>query len=108
MEDGKYYPMMKVKHADAKTEVETYTSSEYIYGHRVLEMRHPVLYDYLNREMSLKTAILAQLKKQDGERIAERIREIEEEIEDIKLAEQYFDCNMKLTKDTGRNDTDDL
>ena len=91
LEDGKYYPMMKVRHADVAKEVETYTSSEYLYGKRLLEMRHPVLLEYLNREMSLKLSILEKLKCQDGERIEGRVREIEKEIEDIRQAKRYFD-----------------
>ena len=67
------------------------TASTYWNGKRLLKVRHPVLLDYLNREISLKLSILEKLKCQAGERIEGRIREMENEIEDIRQAKRYFD-----------------
>jgi tRNA (adenine22-N1)-methyltransferase len=94
-EDGKYYPMMKVRHADAG-EMERYSDIEYLYGKRLLEKKHPVLQEYLNREIKIKEKILDSLKKQEGERIRQRELEIQEEIAVAKKALECYISNERI------------
>lgn len=81
-EDGKYYPVMKLKHGEesAFSEVECY------YGRKLLAKKHPVLHEYLLREYFQKQQILEKLISQNNERIADRIEEIRHEIKRTETA----------------------
>lgn len=72
-EDGKYYPVMRVVHGTK----EPYEEWEYLYGKRLLEARHPVLLEFLKRELRIKESILEQLAGRSG---SESARERAEEI----------------------------
>ena len=86
-EDGKYYPMMKVIHG----ETESYTDCEYIYGKCLLKKRHPVLKQYLEREMQMKENIFYQLfQHKDSESAAKRMDAIRTDIVLISEALEYF------------------
>ncbi len=87
-EDGKYYPMMKVDfraHAS-----EAYTRCQYFYGKRLLEEKHPVLRQYLDRDKKIKEGILSKLnqkmKEKPQDRILDRIHGVEEELKIIEEA----------------------
>lgn len=56
------------------------------YGPFLLQMRHPVLKDYLLRERELNQRILASLKGQTGEMAVKRRQEIETELEFAEVA----------------------
>ena len=73
LEDGKYYPVMRVVHGTK----EPYEEWEYLYGKRLLEARHPVLLEFLKRELHIKESILEQLAGRSG---SESARERAEEI----------------------------
>lgn len=73
LEDGKYYPVMRVVHGPR----EPYEEWEYLYGKRLLEARHPVLLEFLKRELRIKESILEQLAGRSG---SESARERAEEI----------------------------
>lgn len=100
-EDGKYYPMMRVHsaglHAAGKDTSECAAgephkagiSQEDVrrrrlwdrYGRQLLEEGHPVLRAYLQRERMILEGILQNLRRQEPtEQIAERIRELEEDL----------------------------
>ena len=81
-EDGKYYPIMKLVHGKESE----YSREELYYGRILLEERHPVLYQFLKREESLKEQICRGLAGQEGERALLRRREIEEEIAGVRRA----------------------
>ena len=87
-EDGKYYPMMKVLLEQGEGEM--YRKIDYLYGKRLLEKKHPVLYEYLQREYRIKSEIQENLQKQKNERIESRLKELEEELELIREAMQMF------------------
>lgn len=93
-EDGKYYPMMKVVHwkdRDCNLLEESYDDAEFMYGKYLLEHAHPVLKEFLNRELVLKTEITENLKQKAGENAKKRILELEEEQEKIKqVLVKYF------------------
>ena len=71
-EDGKYYPMMRV-------------------GPLLLKNKNPILYEYLKREIRIREDILLGLAGKDGERIKERMTEIEHELEVAKKAMSYYE-----------------
>ena len=83
LEDGKYYPVMRVVHGLK----EPYEEWEYLYGKRLLEARHPVLLEFLKRELRIKESILEQLAGRSGSESArERAEEICREREWIQKA----------------------
>lgn len=100
-EDGKYYPMMKVRpprnvsgawsgsECEAPNEeecsVEHWDVTELQYGKLLLEKRNPVLREFLQREIRIRTQILDRLKSGDSPEVQRRIRELEEE---LKIAEK--------------------
>lgn len=88
-EDGKYYPMMKVRMEHG--EPEDYQKIDYLYGKRLLEKKHPVLYEYLQRDYRIKSEIQDNLKGQQNERIKQRIKDLEEELILIREAMRMFE-----------------
>ena len=87
-EDGKFYPMMKVVHA----EPEVYSQCEYIYGKKLLEDRHPVLKKYLDREMAVKESVFHQLfRHQNSVSALERMEEVKKEIVLTQQALKYYE-----------------
>ena len=104
-DDGKYYTMMKVAppqdfRCRGRTEEEkksrrpegtgTWNETEVRYGKLLLEMKHPVLQEYLKREETIRRRILAGLQTQSGERIRNRKMELEEELEYIRKGLDYY------------------
>ncbi len=96
-EDGKYYPMLRVRSVDAsgcggsagecaagvRQEPEAALRRKLWdrYGRNLLEEGHPVLREYLQRERMIWEGILENLRRQEPtEQIAERIREVEEDL----------------------------
>lgn len=75
-EDGKYYPMMLVRHGGETP----YSAMELKYGRRLLKDAHPVLKQYLEYEIKTKEEILKQLKNGAGDRIRKRSEELTEEL----------------------------
>ena len=84
-EDGKYYPMMKVRPpvadtAGEDTEVKCWDTVQLKYGKLLLEKQHPVLREYLEREIRIYQSILEGLKAKDSDRIRQRKEELEQEL----------------------------
>lgn len=79
LEDGKYYPMMRV-HFDTTAKVMVKQRRIWdIYGRFLLEQQHPVLLDFLKKERRIYHEILGNLMKQpQTEQISFRIQEIKE------------------------------
>lgn len=85
LEDGKFYPMMKVVHGE-KTHISPespYTLEEW-FGAILLEKRHPVLKEYLKRELRIREDILEKLKNAPAAK--RRADEVEEERQVILTA----------------------
>ena len=82
LEDGKFYPMMKVANGKA----EPYNAIELRYGKRLLEEKHPVLKVFLEKEIQKKENILACLNPEQGEHIKVRIEEMKNSLECAKEA----------------------
>ena len=92
---GKYYLMMKVVvgqdpiYEDKRVESswkerDNWSQTELSFGKLLLENKNPILEEYLLREVALKEEILEQLKKEMGEHIEARRKEILEEITLLK------------------------
>lgn len=86
LEDGKYYPMMKVLNGSSSA----YDMVELRYGRELLEQKHPVLKDFLLKELRVKEEILENLKQKDGLHIEDRQRDIHEELEGIRYVLQRY------------------
>ena len=87
-EDGKYYPMMKVVHGK---EYDNYSEEELLYGKCLLRSAHPILKEFLSRELVLKTAIINNIKQKAGENGKIRVQMLGAEIRMIeKVLEEYF------------------
>ncbi|MBS6519975.1 MAG: SAM-dependent methyltransferase [Clostridiales bacterium] len=82
LEDGKFYPMMKVMNRSA----EEYSTLELRYGKLLLREKHPVLKLFLEKEEKTKEQICRQLRKEEGIHIASRIAELENETAQTKEA----------------------
>jgi len=76
LEEGKFYPVMHIKHGYEAP----YTPMELRYGRRLLKAKHPLLHQYITREIEQKEQILSQLAKLQSEAAAERRRDIEAEL----------------------------
>ena len=87
-EEGKYYPMMRAVHG---TEQESYTEEEYLYGRYLLRHAHPVLKEFLHRELLMRTEIMNNIRHKAGENSKKRVCLLEEEVSVIqKVLLKYF------------------
>lgn len=94
-EDGKYYPMMKVKPPGSGKDtsgrsLESWTGTELKYGKLLLEGRHPVLRRYLEKEIEIRREILKNLSGNDSERARERAEELNRELACAKKGMNYY------------------
>ena len=94
-EDGKYYPMMKVRPpvadiAGEDTEVKCWDTVQLKYGKLLLEKQHPVLREYLEREIRIYQGILEGLKAKDSDRIRQRKEELEQELVEAEKGMKYY------------------
>ena len=90
-EDGKYYPMMKVIPTEQKglyVEGVPAAEEELEYGKYLLEKGHPVMGEYLKKELSVNQGVYEKLRVQESERTKERSAEV---LHMIKRAEDLLD-----------------
>lgn len=108
-EDGKYYPMMKVRPPEAGCNIrekiriqqestgmtdfreynkDSWNEAELRYGKILLKDKNPVLRDYLEREIRIRIRILEELKDNISEKAELRRKELEKE---LKIAEKGMD-----------------
>ncbi len=91
-EGGKYYPVLKVVHGDR----EQYEAWEYLYGKRLIEARHPVLYQYLLRERGIQERIWRRLGScGETKKGAARKEELTREMEYVERALSYYGGTKK-------------
>ena len=88
-EDGKYYTAMRAVHGDMAWEQEIF----YQYGKLLLEGRHPVLKQFLERRARVCRQKLDshQKKGRDAARTGSRIQEMEEELALIRAGLKYYE-----------------
>ena len=89
LEDGKYYPMMKVKPSNGDRDklcgrMESWNEAELTYGRLLIQQKNPVLMEYLMRERGVKRRIQRQLQNQNTAAAAVRMRELEQELQLIE------------------------
>jgi tRNA (adenine22-N1)-methyltransferase len=89
LEDGKYYPMMRVLPlSEAETE---YCEVYDLYGRLLLQEKHPVLRQYLEREEQQLLDILGELDRQSAsEKLEIRRVEIEKKLEMNRRAGEFI------------------
>ena len=89
-EDGKFYPMMKVIHGEKENILPDtpYTLDEW-FGGLLLERKHPVLKEYLDRELRIRDEILEKLK--NAPNAQKRAGEVEEERQAIIAALKEYE-----------------
>ena len=90
-EAGKYYPCIKAVYSEGKKEA--YTDVENWYGPLLLNQKHPVLYDYLQKEKEMFEQITEQIKQNAKKVDIEEAKEdtIQNRLRQIAVALAYFD-----------------
>lgn len=101
LEDGKYYPMMKVVNAmqAVNGQAKQYNMAELRYGRKLLQKKHPVMKVFLKKEFNSKQVIVQklQLEMTSGEansHIQKRVLELKEEIDCIKFALNFYETEV--------------
>lgn len=93
-DDGKYYVIMKVKppsgDGNEYAAAGKWKEEELRYGKLLLEEKNPVLYEFLEREIRIKKDILSSLKREDSQRIEERKKELEKELDCAEKGLRYY------------------
>lgn len=89
LEDGKYYPMMKaVPHQEEEA---PYSAEELEFGRILLRSAHPVLRQFLERELRISGQIREELAAKASERARERMDELDGRIRQIRgILAGYF------------------
>ncbi len=91
LEEGKYYPMMKVVPVDFVTvEIAEEQSIFDTYGELLLKEKHPVLQSYIDRSLEQAKELLQHLAKQETIRAEERMVEIEKDLALLQKAKDYM------------------
>ncbi|MBE5906872.1 MAG: SAM-dependent methyltransferase [Lachnospiraceae bacterium] len=88
-EDGKFYPMGRYEFGTPKeiTDQELFD----LYGTLLLTERHPVLYDYLIKELHTFEEVKKSLSNmKEGEKRQLRQREIEQKLQHNQMARNFF------------------
>lgn len=94
-EDGKYYPMMKVRPPRTEdngreNQGALWSEVQLRYGKLLLEKKNSVLREFLEREIRIKKKILSRLDPKDSPRIAARRREVEKELKCAEKGLRYY------------------
>ena len=92
LDDGKYYPMMKVvpPRADKKQMPVVWSEVELQYGKLLLEQKNPILKQFLERESDIKGDILSKLDQVQGAHILARKAELNQELFLIREGLKYY------------------
>lgn len=104
LDEGKFYPMMKVCPPVGNTESfpetagretrsacqQLWNETEIRYGKFLLEGQHPVLREFLLREKRIHTRIYDELKEKSGSLIEKRKQELQEELLQIEKGLKYY------------------
>lgn len=86
-EDGKYYPMMRVKRGKMEVSNELFWK----FGIYLLEDRNPVLKDFLDRSLDNCSHILEKLYSSGRSEEDERVIELKEEMRQLEAARKYYE-----------------
>ena len=86
-------PQSEIEKADTAgedTEVKCWDTVQLKYGKLLLEKQHPVLREYLEREIRIYQSILEGLKAKDSDRIRQRKEELEQELVEAEKGMKYY------------------
>lgn len=86
-EDGKYYTIMRA----AAGEAEQYGEVELLYGKELLQHKHPVLKEYLQKQQTLLQELRDRLLLSDTPKAMARLEEVYKELKGIEEALQQYD-----------------
>ena len=86
-EDGKYYPMMRVRHG----EMERPDELEALYGIWILKEKHPILKEYLEKSYKNCQQILERLYANGRDEQDERVQELKKEMQNILSALHIYE-----------------
>ena len=95
VEDGKYYNIIKAELSETGVNTETENKENDsaedkqlilndTYGEKLIEKKHPVLKDYLEKQMEKYQGIFCRLSKSSGEGAVKRLSEISSELSDME------------------------
>ena len=92
LDDGKYYPMMKVIPPEKIEEIKPafWSEIDIRYGKLLLEEKNPILKQFLERESGIRKDILSKLERVEGIHISERKAELNQELFQIKEGLKYY------------------
>lgn len=92
LDDGKYYPMMKVIPSEKIEEIKPafWSEIEIRYGKLLLEEKNPILKQFLERESGIRKDILSKLEQVEGIHISERKAELNQELFQIEEGLKYY------------------
>ena len=100
-EDGKYYPMMRVRYAPQRAACGTQREIFSRYGRLLLAERNPVLLDYLKKERRVQEETLEKLSAQSmTARIAGRMEEVARLLRQNAEAMAYWDKTESEMEET--------
>lgn len=106
MEEGKYYPMMKVSPPRREKEEqmknnpnkkEVWAEEELRYGRLLLRQKNSVLREFLDREIHIKKQILFRLEHENSPRISDRKREVKKELDCAEKGLKYYALQRDYT-----------
>lgn len=86
LDDGKYYPMMRVEHGTQ----ESWSAQEFAFGKYLIQKKNTVLMEFLNKEEKLCGEILHSIEGKTGEHIEKRRAEVEERQALIRLTKEQM------------------
>ena len=89
LEEGKFYPMMKVE--PVSDSLSFWEPEEEMFGKLLLDACHPVLREYLKREERIRREILEALSETDTEGAMKRREEINREMQLILAAKKRYE-----------------
>ena len=91
LDEGKYYPMMKVLPPSAGIKNEDWSDTELYYGKHLLESQNSVLKEFILKELSIKEDILKKLRNDDKVKYSKRIEELNNEISICRKGLEYYE-----------------
>lgn len=86
LDDGKYYPMMRVEHGAQ----ESWSAQEFAFGKYLIQNKNTVLMEFLDKEEKLCGEILHSIEGKTGEHIEKRRTEVEERQSMIRLTKEQM------------------
>ena len=93
-EDGKYYTAMyvenRVKQEEAKQEIKVSQQIAAKYGLCLIEKRHPILAEYIDREIEKKKQIEEKLSEQQTARGIERLLALRTELAELAKLQRFL------------------